>query len=186
MPPWMEGAPFSHSSFSLNEDSLEDLINPLAQRTTFRRIDTSPPGPDVFSGLYVGQFGPHGPELVCLRRGVWGEEPAGDECVTAVKLSGDEHVPTGAASFRAKIGRSHRVPHHGVYPEELGVLAAYKGEGRVAELGFKEPKWVEGELLHLDGRSDGLGAGASVGFVWTVPGERRLLILFSRVVLPES
>ena len=65
------------------------------------------------------------------------------------------------------------------------MIAAYKGEGRVAQEGFQQPQWVEGELLHLDGKGNMLTDGAELGFVWAVPGERRFLILFSRIRLPE-
>ena len=72
------------------------------------------------------------------------------------------------------------------YPEELGVVARYKGQGRVAKPGFTERNWVDGELLLLDGRGGQLTGGAELGFVWAVPGERRLLILFSSLELPEA
>ena len=61
----------------------------------------------------VGAFGPHGPELLQLKRNMWGAEAAGEHCITAFKLSGDVNVPSGMASFRAKVGREHRIDHHG-------------------------------------------------------------------------
>ena len=124
-------------------------------------------------------------EVLQLVRGQWGDELGADDSVTAVKLTGDTNVPAGAASFRAKVGRGARLDPHVGYPEELGVLARYKGEGRVAKPGFTEESWVEGELLVLDGQGGQLTGGAELGFVWAIPGERRFLILFTKLQLPD-
>ena len=159
---------------------------PVVRTTRFTRIDphvASGAGPDPCSALYLGAYGPHGPEVLQLARGRWGDSEAGDDdCVTAVKLTGDRCVPAGLASFRARVGRAHRLDH--AYPEELGVLACYKGQGRAAKPGFSDARWVDGELLLLDGKGGALTGGASIGLVWAVPGERRFLILLSRLQLP--
>lgn len=171
----------------LGQDSI--LHRPLPNRVRFQRIDPSLASgsrKDLFDGLYIGAFGPHGPEVLRMVRGRWGDEPSEDsDAVTAVKLTGDENVPCGAASFRAKVKKSNLITEGGSYPDELGVLARYKGEGRVAKPGFTDSHWVEGELLVLNGKGGSLTGGAELGFVWAVPGERRLLILFSSLVLPE-
>jgi hypothetical protein len=146
---------------------------------------------DPFTALYVGSFGSHGPEMLQLVRGRWGDEPPsldapGDpnDYVTAVKLTGDHNVPAGRASFKAFVGPGSRLDHHGVYPDELPVLARYKGFGRAARPGFADPQWVDGELLVLDGGAKDITNGAELGFVWEVPGEKRFLILLGRVRLP--
>ena len=177
-------------------DALLDLLAqdsddlPLPLKSRFARIPpavASRSSSDPFDRLYLGAFGPHGPEVLRLVRGRWGDELGeGDDCVTAVKLTGDANVPAGAASFRAKVGPDARLDSAVSYPEELGVIARYKGQGRVAKPGFTERNWVEGELLLLDGRGGQLTGGAELGFVWAVPGERRLLILFSSLELPEA
>jgi len=166
------------------------LHTPLPNRVRFNRIPptlASGKTGDIFDGLYIGAFGPHGPEVLRMVRGRWGDEIGeSHDSVTAIKITGDENVPCGAASFRAKINKANKLTDGGSsYPEELGVLARYKGEGRVAKPGFSDSHWVEGELLVLNGKGGSLTGGAELGFVWAVPGERRLLILFSSLTLPD-
>ena len=172
-------------AFGLDQDHL-----PLPHRARFSRVPPSVArrsSSDPFDRLYLGAFGPHGPEVLRMVRGRWGDELGeGDDRVTAVKLTGDANVPAGAASFRAEIGADKKLDASSAYPEELGVVARYKGQGRVAKPGFAERNWVDGELLLLDGRGGQLTGGAELGFVWAVPGERRLLILFSSLELPEA
>ena len=88
-------------------------------------------GTDPLSGLYLGSFGPHGPELLNLTRTL----VDGEEMVKALKLTGDANVPAGSVSFRAKTGRKHRLEARDVYPDELGIMArcVIQGPGTCSE-----------------------------------------------------
>ncbi|KAI3752934.1 hypothetical protein L2E82_24976 [Cichorium intybus] len=134
---------------------------PLSGSTTFNRIEV-PTNRDPLNALYVGAHGLYTSEVIQLRRkfGQWQEDGNMKEhsnlefyeYVEAVKLTGDAYVPAGQVAFRAKVGTKYQLPHKGIIPEEFGVIARYRGQGRLADPGFQNPRWVDGELVILDGK----------------------------------
>ncbi|WCJ18895.1 Protein EXECUTER 1 chloroplastic [Euphorbia peplus] len=176
-----------------------DLINftlsqaqnqqPMSGSTTFHRIELSA-SPDPLNGLYIGAHGLYTSEVIQLQRkfGQWQDDRGTNEpsnlefyeYVEAVKLTGDPYVPAGQVAFRAKVGKRYQLPHKGIIPEEFGVIARYKGQGRLAEPGFKSPRWVDGELVVLDGKY--IKGGPVVGFVYWAP-EYHFLVFFNRLRL---
>ena len=133
---------------------------------------------DPFEGVYYGNYGVHGTELLELRRQMLVEDDGTwQEYVVATKLTGDPNVPVGKVSFKAKISKSNRVSFSTSaaqswqfhkqyrYPEELQVQHLYKGSGQVAGEGFVNPRWTEGELLVLSPKSI-IGDGAPLAFVF--------------------
>ncbi|KAL0891464.1 hypothetical protein Bca101_015447 [Brassica carinata] len=159
----------------------------LSGLTKFRRIDVTPTL-DPLDGLYIGAHGLYTSEVIQLKRkfGQWkgGKESKKSkdiefyEYVEAVKLTGDPYVPAGKVAFRAKIGRRYELPHRGLIPEEFGVIARYKGQGRLADPGFRNPRWVDGELVILDGKY--VKGGPVVGFVYWAP-EYHFVMFFNRL-----
>ncbi|KAK6135476.1 hypothetical protein DH2020_030778 [Rehmannia glutinosa] len=176
-----------------------DLINltisqarnrqPLSGSTTFNRIEVSSSS-DPLNGLYIGAHGLYTSEVIQMKRryGQWKEDGSTKkpskiefyEYVEAVKLTGDAYVPAGQVAFRAKVGKRYQLPHKGIIPEEFGVVARYRGQGRLAEPGFQNPRWVDGELVILDGKY--IKGGPVVGFVYWAP-EYHFLVFFNRLRL---
>ncbi|XP_028965342.2 protein EXECUTER 1, chloroplastic-like [Malus domestica] len=164
---------------------------PLSGTTTFNRIEMRA-SPDPLNGIYIGAHGLHTSEVIRLRRkfGQWKEDGGTEEPLNlefyeyleALKLTGDPYVPAGQVAFRAKIGKGYQLPHKGIIPEEFGVVARYKGQGRLAEPGFRNPRWVDGELVILDGKY--IKGGPVVGFVYWAP-EYHFLAFFNRLRLQE-
>ncbi|XP_010943896.1 protein EXECUTER 1, chloroplastic isoform X2 [Elaeis guineensis] len=164
---------------------------PLLSPTLFNRIEI-PATSDPLTGLYVGAHGMYTSEILYLKRkfGQWQEDAAiqkqGNlefyEYVEAIKLTGDHSVPAGQVAFRAKIGKRYQLPHKGIIPEEFGVVARYKGQGRLADPGFRNPQWVDGELVILDGKY--IRGGPVIGFVYWTSGYN-ILLFFNRLKLPD-
>ncbi|KAK9862415.1 hypothetical protein WJX84_010278 [Apatococcus fuscideae] len=148
---------------------------------TYTRLDLSAASTDPFCGTYLGSFGGNGLELLQVIRTI---DKDGDEAVVATKLTGDHNVPAGQVSFRAKITRSNKISSRDQYPPELGVVGRYRGQGRIAKAGHKEARWVDGELLRF-ATNNPATHGAELGFVWSVPQDKRYLVLLNKVELDD-
>jgi len=186
----------SDPSFSGQLEEIEDLVRTAMGAAIAEGAGAGPNGPtgcveytrlqlndtptDVLSGIYLGTFGPHGPELLRVARKV----VDGEEWVHATKITGDSNVPAGKLSFRAKVGRDHRMSPSGAYPPEYGVMHRYKGQGRVAREGYAAAKWVEGELLTFSAANPVM-RGAELGFVFDMDSSRKYLLLFTKVKLDD-
>ncbi|KAL4580994.1 hypothetical protein LXL04_017200 [Taraxacum kok-saghyz] len=169
----------------------------LSGSTTFNRIEL-PLNGDPLNGLYVGGHGNgiYTSEVIQLRRkfGQWKDDDDDDdgmkeftnlefyEYVEAVKITGDPRIPAGQVAFQAKVGTKYQLPHRGIIPEEFGVIARYNGQGRIADPGFQNPRWVDGELVILDGKY--MNGGPVVGFVYWAP-EDNFLVFFNQLNLQE-
>jgi len=158
--------------------------------THFSRIQM-PISSDPLTGLYLTASG-FDSEILSLQRkfGQWREDGPSEEhsdllfyeYVEAVKLTGDNLMPAGQVVFRAKVGEHYRLPHKGIIPRELGVIARYKGQRKIADPGFQNPQWVDGELLILDGKF--IRDGPVIAFFyWT--SNVHLFEFFRQLKLPD-
>jgi hypothetical protein len=116
----------------------------LEGRTTYERLRLSNfVKTDPFSGLYVGSYGPHGPELLQVCRQVEG----GREWAVATKLTGDPNVPAGTISWKALIGRANRLPGALHFGEERGGGEGCGGHCTVERAGFCGQTYRRGTLV---------------------------------------
>mmetsp|Transcript_39747 Transcript_39747/g.82637 ORF Transcript_39747/g.82637 Transcript_39747/m.82637 type:complete len:398 (-) Transcript_39747:489-1682(-) len=110
-------------------------------------------------GLWVGKYGSHGYELINVTY-------VGDTLI-ATKVTGDKNVPRGEITFQADLHPMRHLEHANknkhtfkgpfLQPIELTDKAArkwgtrqlprYMGMGQVAEEGFINHQWMEGQLI---------------------------------------
>jgi hypothetical protein len=160
----------------LKQDLTTPAIAGLEGTVSYERLELPSVFTDAFQGIYLGSFGPHGPEVIQVRRTMID----GQDWAEGVKITGDVNVPAGEISFRARVGKENKQSPSGVYPIEYGVQSRYPGQGRVAREGYSSPKWVDGELLTLT-KSNPITRGAELGFVFHVEASKKFLLLFERV-----
>lgn len=108
-------------------------------------------------GLWVGKYGHHGYELINITY-------SGDTLI-AYKVTGDKNVPRGEITFQVNldpfpvktVGYGAASTDHELQPISLTEKAAkkwgtsqlprYRGLGQVAEAGFTNNQWMDGQLI---------------------------------------
>lgn len=101
-------------------------------------------------GLWVGKYGSHGYEMINVTY-------VGDTLI-AFKITGDKNVPKGEITFQGNLGPSKASGKpNSLKPIVLTENAAQKwgtkqlpryfGNGQVAEEGFKNTQWMDGQLI---------------------------------------
>ena len=129
------------------EDAVRHRENALAARSCLPHFN--------LEGLWVGKYGSHGYEMINVTY-------VGDTLV-AYKVTGDKNVPKGEITFQADLhplrytGNPTLRPEGALNPIQLTDRAAqkwgtrqlprYNGLGQVAEEGFKNHQWMDGQLI---------------------------------------
>mmetsp|Transcript_9207 Transcript_9207/g.25490 ORF Transcript_9207/g.25490 Transcript_9207/m.25490 type:complete len:385 (-) Transcript_9207:9662-10816(-) len=96
-------------------------------------------------GLWVGNYGDSGQELINVTY-------SGDTLMAA-KVTGDTNVPRGKISFTAELSPTNSSsldPLKVSFDNEATQLMRYPGKGQVAQPGFVNSKYVEGQLVMFD------------------------------------
>lgn len=103
----------------------------------------SPAGFEEHSGLFMGDYSSHGPELLYL----YYPTPTS---LHAVKITGDPNVPRGEISWVIDDLTS---PVRICTEREWPGARAYKGRGQISNHGFRSPTWIETEVILYLARS---------------------------------
>jgi hypothetical protein len=94
------------------------MLRRLVRRSNIEWMESA----TSLTGEWIGHYTGHYDEVIRISQG-------GDE-VEAVKITGDDHVPAGAVTWRAN-------------------LKTGRGEGQVAEREFRNPRFIPGKLTIL-------------------------------------
>lgn len=124
------------------------------------------------AGIWKGFYGQHGLEIIKVEYDFSGVSAQ----IVATKLLGDPNVPAGETTWQAQakgvgdppwdmldarvneLGRAFAMSGA---QEELGqvkVMNCHHGHGQIAQYGFVNPEWIEGELWEL--------SNGNIGFLW--------------------
>lgn len=139
-------------------------------------------------GVWIGKFGEHGSELINVTY-------TGD-ILTATKITGDKHVPRGQVSFTVDLSPTVSSSNiTGLTPIELSDMAAsvwgtdslprYLGKGHIATKGFKNNRFVDGQLIMFDGYFSFLWNPTKQNIFFTRP-PQNLIFSLMRDILSEE
>jgi hypothetical protein len=139
-------------------------------------------------GVWIGKFGEHGSELINVTY-------TGD-ILTATKITGDKHVPRGQVSFTVDLSPTVASSNStALTPIELSDMAAsvwgtdslprYPGKGHIAAEGFKNNRFVDGQLIMFDGYFSFLWNPTKQNIFFTRP-PQNLILSMMRDVLSEE
>jgi len=108
-----------------------------------------------FEGLWIGKYGEHGFEMVNVTY-------VGDTMI-ARKVTGDKNVPAGEISFQVDLsphGKSYKAIKKALSNIVLSKeatkrwgtsqLSRYQGLGQVAEEGFENHQWMDGQMVVIN------------------------------------
>lgn len=123
---------------------------PIPRHTElFYRIPSESQAPSGFeehSGLFMGDYSSHGPELIYL----YYPTPTS---LHAVKLTGDPHVPRGELTWAIDdITTPIRICSEREWPG----ARAYRGRGQISNHGFHSPTWIDTEVILYHAKTDEL------------------------------
>ncbi|KAG7357066.1 protein of unknown function DUF3506 containing protein [Nitzschia inconspicua] len=112
-------------------------------------------------GLWVGNYGgSHGTQLINITY-------SGDEMI-ATKCTGDNNVPRGEVTFTANLeprNSSDLPPIQLISEHRKGEFRRFPGKGQVSRRGFKDHRYVEGQLILFENQ---------FSFVW-IPTKHHVL-----------
>ena len=91
-------------------------------------------------------YGAHGYQLVNVTYD--------GDILIATKVTGDANVPRGEVTFKADLSprEEKELPPLKVSGFDSGDFTRFKGEGQVSRKGFKDHRYVDGQLIMLKGR----------------------------------
>lgn len=149
--------PIFTAAASMMEDDATVTYDDLPRHTElFYRLPRDLPAPPAFaqySGLFMGDYSAHGPEILYLHYPT-------PTSLHAVKVTGDPNVPRGELSW---VVDDLTTPTRLCTEREWPGARAYAGRGQICyHHGFTNPAWIETEVILYE-RSPSASAPTTMG-----------------------